>query len=606
MALQSFVGSFASPSGTGTQAITGVGFQPKAVVFWNSFITAFNVVGGTYASDSIGFDDGTDAGGQAFCQAAFLSGNNTNNVWSDDRSLLLVNNNAINFLMLAGYIQSMDADGFTINWDFYAGAVGFQWCFWAIGGSDVSGKVLFVNSRATPGTQATTGVGFQPKALMTNYRAGVRGGTLFGYDGAPNVGVAASSSLQAVSLGYMKAPLTTTISKRYQDTTNCLGYNDGVSAAVRAALTSFDADGFTLTYATSQPTTNYACCLALGGAGITGVDAGAFLEPGATGAQTVTTNIAASTIFIASMSAAASGSIGANCCPMWGAANATAQKVAWTGMLDATAVPLAGLRYMDSTHAIQLLDIVTRDITGTATVSAFNASSVTVTWTDVSAGARQLVYLALGTATPAAGSITVTKSTTPIPGGATVFPFTTTGGLSPSTFNLSDGGSQAFTGLGAGTYGVSESVPLGWSVSYSVSDGSPHEAIVLGAVEAVTVAVTNTFQSSTQQLRRLRRFALPYDENFQEFISRLEIVAAMGVGDATTPDPEIKIRFSRDGGNTWGAYRTMAIGAAGAYTKRAYTTRIGRGRNLVAELIMDDPVFAAWLQCNVQGSKGTS
>lgn len=93
-----------------------------------------------------------------------------------------------------------------------------------------------------------------------------------------------------------------------------------------------------------------------------------------------------------------------------------------------------------------------------------------------------------GTAT-----LIITKETVPTPDETdTTFLFTTTGGLSPSTFDLKDGETQTYTGLSAGTYGISETVPAGWSVGYNVDNGDPHTAIILEEGDTVTITVTNT------------------------------------------------------------------------------------------------------------------
>ncbi len=97
---------------------------------------------------------------------------------------------------------------------------------------------------------------------------------------------------------------------------------------------------------------------------------------------------------------------------------------------------------------------------------------------------------ALTPTVPEVGAIVVTKTTSPA-GSAEVFPFTTTG-LTPSTFNLLDGQSQSFPDLVAGSgYGVSETVPVNWIASYTVSNGSPHDNITVAEGETVTVSVLN-------------------------------------------------------------------------------------------------------------------
>lgn len=88
------------------------------------------------------------------------------------------------------------------------------------------------------------------------------------------------------------------------------------------------------------------------------------------------------------------------------------------------------------------------------------------------------------------GTIVVTKTTNP-PGSSQVFPFVATG-LTPGAFDLMDGQSQTFLDVVAGSgYGIEETVPSGWTVSYTVSNGSPPSNITVADGETVTVAVLN-------------------------------------------------------------------------------------------------------------------
>lgn len=91
----------------------------------------------------------------------------------------------------------------------------------------------------------------------------------------------------------------------------------------------------------------------------------------------------------------------------------------------------------------------------------------------------------------------VIKNAIPTDTGQT-FDFTTTGGLTPSTFSLGDGESQIFEDLVAGTYGVSETAVPNWATAYGVSNGDPHDAIVLADGDEVTVTVTNTRQDTSR------------------------------------------------------------------------------------------------------------
>jgi hypothetical protein len=101
------------------------------------------------------------------------------------------------------------------------------------------------------------------------------------------------------------------------------------------------------------------------------------------------------------------------------------------------------------------------------------------------------------------GSITVVKDA--VPDSAQSFGFSTTGGLSPSTFTLDDDGvgsnQQPFTGLLAGTYTVTEDAdPLGWQLTditcegggSNTSDADRTATIGLEPGENVECTYTNT------------------------------------------------------------------------------------------------------------------
>ncbi len=112
----------------------------------------------------------------------------------------------------------------------------------------------------------------------------------------------------------------------------------------------------------------------------------------------------------------------------------------------------------------------------------------------------------------------------------------------------------------------------------------------------------------TIETRRLRRFLLPFDEDVWIFLSKLEILIQSGEGLVTGQgsDPQIRLRLSRDGGETWGTELTCSAGQMGEYDARVIFRRLGRGRNLVAEITVSDPIYWALLDAYVEGTKGTS
>jgi hypothetical protein len=111
----------------------------------------------------------------------------------------------------------------------------------------------------------------------------------------------------------------------------------------------------------------------------------------------------------------------------------------------------------------------------------------------------------------------------------------------------------------------------------------------------------------TYKTRRLKRFALPWDEaNRWKFISRLEFILQTGIGDATGSNPVLMVRLSPDGGMTWGNEIDLTVGQMGAFSTRAYVHRLGRARNPVIEVTMTDAANWQLVQALVDLDSGTS
>jgi hypothetical protein len=112
--------------------------------------------------------------------------------------------------------------------------------------------------------------------------------------------------------------------------------------------------------------------------------------------------------------------------------------------------------------------------------------------------------------------------------------------------------------------------------------------------------------------RRLRRFALPFNQNKWTRISRFELILQAGVGLSGTAatvqgyDPLVMFRLSRDGGQTWDTELTMSMGKIGEYERRAFLNMLGRARNPVVEITSSDPVFISWIEATADLDEGTS
>lgn len=69
-----------------------------------------------------------------------------------------------------------------------------------------------------------------------------------------------------------------------------------------------------------------------------------------------------------------------------------------------------------------------------------------------------------------------------------------------------------------------------------------------------------------------------------------EATIETGPGDATTPDPQIALTYSDDGGHTWSNEVTRSMGAVGDYRRRAIWRKLGRFRTRQMRLRITDSV----------------
>ena len=116
-----------------------------------------------------------------------------------------------------------------------------------------------------------------------------------------------------------------------------------------------------------------------------------------------------------------------------------------------------------------------------------------------------------------------------------------------------------------------------------------------GNVYAMDIAYMN---DNGAAIRRLRR--APHVATERQWITFHELEVVMDVGDGPIPPfvdgagnargPQAMLRWSNDGGRTWGNDHWMDVGQAGQYTVRARWLRMGRARDRVYELVVSDPI----------------
>lgn len=109
-----------------------------------------------------------------------------------------------------------------------------------------------------------------------------------------------------------------------------------------------------------------------------------------------------------------------------------------------------------------------------------------------------------------------------------------------------------------------------------------------------TVSKDSSTDVDGQEIRRLRRAPDLSADLQRVFYKSLELDIQPGVGlvSGQGSDPQIMLRVSRDGGQTWGPEIWRSLGKIGEFGTRVRWTRLGMARRFVAEVTLTDPVAA--------------
>lgn len=408
-------GSFAaitsggSPS-AGDQAITGLGFQPKAIIFYSTGETTDDGSSALAAVASVMY--GMTAGSTqnaVFCHAVVEGANPAvaGKAWNETACIEFLSNGVPTTDGIAA-LKSFDADGFTINWSAFPGSARLV-KFIALGGSDITNaKVGFFasNSSLGVGTQSITGVGFTPDFLM------FLGGDMTAAGTASNsawcVGAASGTAAGRQFFVY-DVDNAGGASMQYTSSGKCIV---GGTGSRSGSLASFNADGFSISWNPDPGSALRFGYLALkGGNYFVGNE-----TQGTSTGNKATTGVGflpAGALYISGAAEAGSGggiSFG-------GASSSTARGAISYGRFDS---PTAHARSdRRSTRALWFLFVNSLSAVstgGNADLVTFDSDGFTLNWITSDATARVFNYIAFGPAASAAtytDAGTVTLSLTP-------------------------------------------------------------------------------------------------------------------------------------------------------------------------------------------------
>ena len=119
----------------------------------------------------------------------------------------------------------------------------------------------------------------------------------------------------------------------------------------------------------------------------------------------------------------------------------------------------------------------------------------------------------------------------------------------------------------------------------------------------------NTFTDvDLAPLRRLRQCPHISAEEQWIFHSKLQVDAEVGLGVSSGQgsDPQIMLKWSDDGGHTWGSEQWRSLGPQGQYKRRALWRRLGRSRDRVYQVVVSDPIPVRFVDAYLDVQKGLS
>ena len=407
-------GSFTKSTCTAScsQSITGLGFQPKAIIFEWTLQTTDNA----FSSD-LYFGTGFATNDSSAIQNRALSFWDEDNQGTSDTgrrqsaTAAIMMESANGSLVAQGAVSAFGTDGFTINWT-TNNTSQYVIRYTALGGADITrAKAGTINVPSTvSGSTSYTDPGFQPDFLNI---IGGEGTTTTSQPGVQfSVGYASGPSNQGAFAMRSDDGALSGDTDKYQNTGYILTTMDISAGGVEAegALTSFDATGFTINYIDGPEFTTDFYYLAIKGGKYT---VGNFTQPtGSTSSQEITTGFRPSGVGFASYGGASSGSStadgqlmigGASVYTSYASNNLTTTKtqgVMWGGADDGPTVMNTNVAtYSD--HAIVFGDpqAASPSTIASAKLDDISDDSFTLDWDVVDGTARQIIYWAAGSST---------------------------------------------------------------------------------------------------------------------------------------------------------------------------------------------------------------
>ena len=414
MPLEAHCGTFLKPS-TGapfTQAITGLGFSPAAILFWSSNLNT----DATFTPDlyfSFGFCD--DAGNEN-CFATFSNDNAaTSDTGCAIRSDAIMACGSGGSTEWRGSVTTIGADGFTFTWHENNADTAYI-NYLALGGDGiVNSHVSTFNFTTAGGAQTVTGVGFTPNFVMMFTTPNTSNDTT-NASASWGLGCAKSATEEWAISARSQDNQGTSATSRYQITDGCLtriATAGGIDFEID--FTSFGSGQFTFNKSNAPSDVDLVAYLALQLSVAGDVAVGSFNTATATGNQTVTATTTNSNMaaFLTTFNNVSSASEVTNNRVSMGAAHSMTpagvvshENNVWSGDTDNEPDTIAVAYHTENDTVICAVEDATAadtTIGARGDITQFGANNYTINWAIKDATAYQVLHIVFAAATEAGG-----------------------------------------------------------------------------------------------------------------------------------------------------------------------------------------------------------
>lgn len=411
MALESKTNQATGSATAAALAVTGLGFQPKALLIWAGLQQSAGATADAQLSLGIASSTSAERSG-GFNSVDNATSADLANVYNESNIIYLTQAGTTT-LESAANLSAIGADGFTLSWSSVVTNL-LKYNYLAFGGADITNTVAGkFDGKTTTGTTAVTGLGFRPDVVIffspfrTTGGANVlRGRVVYSFGVADDTGGQWSVSVRSQN------GTTSNTARSFSDST-CLQMIDPSSETIEEAisLVSMDSDGFTVNTDVASGFSHHMNYLAIKGGRW---KAGTATQKTTTGTKATTgVGFAPSGALFASVGATATSGAEAHSKLCIGATTGASNNVAqWVGDRDNAADTVAATILKSDKCLVMATETVgdAPSEEAVAELDTFDSDGFTLDWTSADGTARIFGYLAWSTDGVTAHSKNLTDS----------------------------------------------------------------------------------------------------------------------------------------------------------------------------------------------------